>query len=243
MIRVDGLVVISQVAAATRGRRAFKRSTHVALRAGSGGMFAGERKLCQCIVIEFGSQPRSAGVAGCTVMRESGGDVIGIGGAREIGRVAAEAIRGDALEFVSNVATRARKSLMRSNQRESGEPVVIEFRSQPCVHAVAVPAIGGQSCGFMIQAGRPVVIGQMATGAISREARIHATRRALVAAFASRCRMCPEQRKAIPMVLRCTRVGTPSLHRMAAFALRPELAAVDIGMAVRAPSAGLRKNF
>lgn len=175
-------------------------------------------------------------------MRESGGDVVRIGRAREIGRVAAKTIRGDALKLVANVATGALQRLMSSQQRELCEPVVIELCSAPRIDAVATAAIRWQGCRFVIQGGRAVVVIQMAAGAISGKARVNAACRALVAGFASNRRVCSKQREAVPMVLCRPSACAPTLHCVAVFALRPKLAPVNVGMAISALCTRLGKH-
>ncbi len=69
--------------------------------------------------------------------------------------------------------------------------------------------------------------------------------RALMAGFASERGMGPNQRKAVLVLLYVLDRNLPAFHRVASFALRSHLSAMDVGMAVRAflPDIGKYKFY
>lgn len=128
-------------------------------------MCAGEHETGHRIVIELGSCPRRCRVALLTRSRETGGDVIGVGGLVEIRLVTTDAGCRCSLVLSVHVTLRAHQRLMSSSQRESGCSV-IELRAGPGGGVVALRARGGESGGNVIGVLRVVEVCLVTTDAI-----------------------------------------------------------------------------
>ena len=121
---------------------------------------------------------------------------------------------------------------------------MIEFGVQPVIECVATAAIGRCErrsrrsvrgiCGAL-------PIGKMAGGAGRREAKVVSGRRGLVALLALHHGVRAEKRKAVEVILNGLRGNLPAEHRVAARAIRAELAAVNVGVAIRAVFADVGK--
>ena len=109
----------------------------MALDASRRDVLAGEREGRLGRVIEGGSGPIRGGVTELAVLRESGGDVIGIRGALIVVQVARIAGSAQALINAARMALDACRGDVLAGQRESGLGGVIELSSRPIGGGVA----------------------------------------------------------------------------------------------------------
>ena len=84
-------------------------------------------------------------MAAGAILRESRCPVVGIVGSVEIRKVAANAGSGRRGEVVIRVTLRAIEARVRAGESEAGEFRVIELRSQPAVHGMALLAVAGEA--------------------------------------------------------------------------------------------------
>ena len=117
-------------------------------------------------------------------------------------------------------------------KREAGEFQVIEFRAEPGIGAMAGLARGREVEHFVIRFGGLLKVGHVAREAFRRQPRKLAHGFALMAVGTFQQRVGSEQREAIVMLLQLIGANVPPLDGMALGAIRAELAAVNIGVAV-----------
>ena len=91
-------------------------------------------------VVKCRGGPRRRVMALFAGLREAGADVVGIRGLLEICQMAAHALGRRAREVAADVALHALHARMRPGQGEPG-PGMIELRSLPIVHRVALRAV------------------------------------------------------------------------------------------------------
>ena len=212
----------------------------MALRAGGGGVFPGERELRR-VVIERRAEPLNAAMAGLTRLRESGGDVVGCSRSGEILRMAADAGCHCPLIPAAHVARRALNGRMSPGELELRELVMVEPRQLPVIHVVAGFAPRGKSGGAMIHALGSLKVLLMAVDALGAQPRKDACGAAM-AGIAGYGGMSADQRKAVQVILNRFRGHPPSLNRVAVFTLSAELAPVEIRVASRTLGPSFGKN-
>ena len=130
MIRIGRSVVVLHVARRARRARQVVVPVGVAIGALQLGMRAGQWKSDRT-VIEVGRLPGGCAVAVLTSLRQSKGDVVGIGSLLEIGHVTTHTVRRRSLVPPVQVAGRAVQTGMSPRQSEAGHFQVIEGSAQP----------------------------------------------------------------------------------------------------------------
>lgn len=237
-----------RVAAGGRSDRQIIVIVDVAKRAGHVRMPTCEQKSCGA-VIERGGRPTDRVVAGGTVRsgkcragRWVHGIVGGLPGAQVAAGIAAAGRSDGQIVVVVNVAGRARNVRVPIREQES-RGVVIEFRIQPVVQGrVAGFAGRGEFCGDVVGIGRLLEIRLMAGIAGRRKAQVISNRRVFVTFLAFHYRVRAEQRKAVEVLLNRLRGNLPAEHRVALRAVRAELTAVNIGVAIGAVFSDVRED-
>lgn len=119
MIRVRRVLVISLVAAVARGRQRRVVIVHVATRAGSVYVGAGQRE-CSVVVVESRRSPRGGVVAGIARLRKPDLRMVRVGSVVVIGHVARGTCRAGQVVIAVHVATRTGCGRVRAGQRKSG---------------------------------------------------------------------------------------------------------------------------
>ena len=159
--------------------------------------------------------------------------MIGIRRALEVRHVAGRARRIGQVVIVVDVATGARRRGVGAGE---GKPAgsVIKINTKPRIHTVTQLAIRGEACSRMIWIRRAPKILGVTRITLGREALKLSSRASRVARFAGNGRMGAEQRKAILVILDGLYGNAPSLHGVALLAIRAQLPAMDIRVAVRA---------
>jgi hypothetical protein len=167
VIRVRRAVEIGQVAADAGGVRGGQVVVviDVALGALQGRVRAGQRE-AGGRVIEGRARPGRRVMALLAGLREARRHVIRVGGALEIGQVAADArrIRGGQVVVVIDVAMGALQGRVRAGQREAGGRV-IEGRARPGRRVMALLAGLREARRHVIRVGGALEIGQVAADA------------------------------------------------------------------------------
>lgn len=186
-------------------------------------------------MIEGCGGPSDSGVALAAVGGKVGGHVIRVGRLLIILQVAANAGGGGQVVVVGSVAVGAlaRRHGVRVGQRKSHQ-VVIEFRIQPGIGGVAILACDGKHSRDVVRSSRILKVGLMAGITIGRHRAEVAVSSVLVASVAIDGGMGSGQREAIVVVLNIANRDLPSAHRVALLAVRAELAAVNVGVAILA---------
>ena len=119
---------------------------------------------------------------------------------------------------------------------------VIECRPRPAIDAVADRAIGRKFRGHMVRRFGLLKLLRVTGIAIRRKPFELPCRSSLVTGVALNHRMRADQRKAVLVILDRADVRFPTFDRVAGFAIRAHLTAMNIGMAVRAFSPHIRKH-
>jgi len=200
-------------------------------------------------VIENCGRPTDRVVAGGTVRRgecRAGGWVHGIVGGLPGVQVAtgiAAVGRGDGqIIVVVDVAGSTRNVRVPIREQES-RGAVIELRIQPAVQGrVAGFAGRGEFCGDVIGIGRLLEIRLMTGIADRRKAQVISNRCILVTFLTFHYSVRAEQRKAVEVLLNRLCGHLPAEHRMALRAVRAELTAVNIGVAIGAVFSDVRED-
>jgi len=125
-----------------------------------------------------------------------------------------------------------------AGERVAGVFQVVKPSAHPGIHGVAGLAGGGKVARDVVN-DRSLKVFLMAGVTCRREALKLATGRALVALVALNQRMGTYERKAIVMLIDCIQRNIPTFHCVAAFAVCAELAAMNIGMAIRTARADI----
>jgi len=193
-------------------------------------------------VIEVGGLPRGCSVAILTGLRQSEGDVVGIGSLLEIGHVTADAGRRRSLVFAAHVAGQAIETGVGSRQSKAGHFQMIEGGTQPGRDRVALLASGRESRGRVTGASRPLVVGRVARVALERQPLKLADGRSFMAAVTLQRGMSADQGETVLMIAYGLNRDLPALHVVAALAVCAHLPVMDVGVAVTASGAGVGKN-
>ncbi len=242
MIRIRGVGVILEMAAGAGCRRAGELAAHMALNAGDGCMQAGQRKCGQLVVIEGRARPCQSCVTEGAILRKRRGDVVGILRRNEIVRMAAVAGGRRAGEPVAHMALGAGDGGVRASEREVRKLLMIKARALPDVHAVAVLAGGRQPGRNMVQRRGRLVIPQVAGNALGAQPDVDARGGPAMAIITGRCRVRADEGKPVVVIANGGDLDVPAAHRVALLAVRPELAPVQIRVAIRAAGRRLRKH-
>jgi len=119
---------------------------------------------------------------------------------------------------------------------------VIELGVEPVVGTVALVTIRRELCGDMVGVGRGFKVRRVAGIAIRGHRLELAVGRALVAGVAFHGGVGFGQRKAIVVLLHLLDGNRPAAHSMALFTIRPQLAFVNVSMAILAALSYIREN-
>jgi len=242
VIRAGGGLEIFQVAGDAIGADVGEVAVGVALQARHGSVRSGQGERRHAMV-ERSPQPARGVVAGGAIVRESRRHVIGVGGFGEVSEVTTRAVRRNALVAVAGVASVTGERQVRAGESEVCVAGMIETGGLPAVRRVAVFAGRRESGGGVIEDGVLLEIAQVATDTLRAESDVLPNCRSRVAGIARQRGMRADQRETIPVILNRAGIDAPAEHRMAAFALRAELALMEIGVTIGATRAGLRKDF
>ena len=139
------------------------------------------------------------------------------------------------------VETDARRIGVRIRQREA-DGRVIEFCVRPTICAVALLATDRETRGHMVWAGGGLVVRRVAGIALGRKPLKLPCGSALVTSLTVCRGMRADERKAILMVTNRGYGNLPAFDGVAGFTIRAELAAVNVGMAIRTFLPHIRKN-
>jgi len=174
-------------------------------------LMCAEKRKARLVMIEPGARPRACALmTGLAVRRESRSRVIRACGSGEIHFMAGDALR--------------RRCELRFLMHKPSPP------HKRC-YLMALRAIGGKPGRNMVRRKRPPEIILVATEAIRRRSGKLLLSRVRVTGLARQCRVLAEQRKPRRLVL-LNHVGNlPRLRGVAAKAIRPQLAFVNVGVA------------
>ena len=241
MVGIGGALEVRQVAAHALRWRAGEVAAPMALRALHSRVRSGQRE-CSLVVIERRRQPRFGVMTTGAILRESRRPVIWICGRVESRQMASYAAGGRGGEFVVRVTLRAVQPGVRAGEGEAGEFRMIELRSHPSLHGVALLAVGGEIerrvagvVGFLKVCG-------MARDTFGGEAGELAVGGLLVARITAEGGVRPEKREAVLVLLDVVDRNLPTFGRMALLAPRSQLSTMDIGVAVRARVANVGED-
>ena len=201
MIGVRRIVEIRNMAARALKRQGGVVIVHMAQRALSRDMRAGQRKR-GLGVIEYGRLPCGRVVAYFAGLREAGRHMIGVRRLVEIRHMTTRALSRQARIVVVHVAQRALRRDVRPSQWEHGLGMV-KSRAQPVHGRVAQRAVRREPSGDMVWIGRRVVGRQMACRASRRAQRVVVV---YVTLRARRGQMRPGERKSCLGVIECRRI-------------------------------------
>jgi hypothetical protein len=184
-------------------------------------------------VVEVCRLPRNRGVALLAGLRETPCGVVRIRGALEIFQMAGSAGRAGQVVVVVDMAIEAYAGRIGVciREREAGA-CMVEFGVQPRVRPVATFARRGETGGHMVRVGCCLKVVRVARVALGGEPLKLSRGCAFVARFAVNSRVRTDQRKTILMVAYRLHSNSPTLNRVARFAIRTELSAVKVRMAV-----------
>ena len=237
-----GVEVVLVAGDAGRGRRGVVvvgvtlYARHIGVAAGQ-GIFSIER------VIKLGRGHRPVGgrmargaVAGQAKLR-----MVRIVRAHVIGRVAGVALGRSSLECVVGVAGSTGKSCVRAGQCITGVFQVVKLGVEPAVHRMTALA-GSREAKPDVVDHRGQIVLLMAGVAGRRQSDELAGGGVLVAVFALRQLVRAHQRETVLVVFDGLQRDLPPLHGVATGAVGAELAAMDIGVAIRALGADVLEN-
>jgi len=172
----------------------------VALRAGHLGVRAAQRPAAHGMV-EVHVHPRTGVVAGGASGGESRRDVVGIAGGGPVLGMATQAIHRCPLEAAAYVAGGTVQRGVHAGEGKAGEAQVIEFGSEPGVHAVTLLAGSGKTGGGMIGIRGLLELRRVTAEAIGGEPLELAHGRILMAAVALQQGVRAHQWEAVEMLL------------------------------------------
>ncbi len=241
VVWVGRLLEIRHVTRRAGGRHRRVAAVHMALRARHLGVRAAEGPSRHGMV-EVHIHPRTGVVAAAATGGEAGIDVIGIVGRSPVLGVATQAVHGRAFEAATYVARRAVQRGVHAGEGEPGKAQVVKFSAEPGIHAVACLAGSRETRSRVIGIAGLLELRRMAAQTVGGESLELAHSCVFMAAVALQQGMRSHQRKAVEMLLDVLHRDPPPFHVVAVFAVRSKLAAVNIGMAVRAFRAGIAEN-
>ena len=136
-----GALVVLQVTVIASGAQGRVLAVRVALHASGSDVRARQRELGLRGVIEHGAVPVGCGVAQRTILRESGRNVVRIGGRLVILQMTVVASGAQTFIDAVGVALQASGGHMFASEREGGLRIVIELRPVPIGGGVALRAV------------------------------------------------------------------------------------------------------
>ena len=141
MGRIVGPLIVLEVTVAASGAQGRVLAVRVALHASGSDVRARQRELGLRGVIEHGAVPVGCGVAQRTILRESGRNVVRIGGRLVILQMTVVASGAQTFIDAVGVALQASGGHMFASEREGGLRIVIELRPVPIGGGVALRAV------------------------------------------------------------------------------------------------------
>ena len=162
MIGIRSRLIFLQVTGAASGGKPLIDAARMALRATRGSVLAGQRERRLRGVVERGAAPVRGAMAELTILREAGGDMVGIVGALVVSQVAGIARGGQTLVNAARMALNASCREMFSGQWERGLSGVIELGSAPIDRGMAEGTILRESGGHVVWIGGALVFLQVA---------------------------------------------------------------------------------
>ena len=244
MIGIRRSLVILQVAAdaGVRGQVVVVVDVAIGALARRNGVHPSEGE-ADVVVIKRRVRPRSGVVALLAGLRQIASNVVGIGGSLVVLQVAGHACRAGEVVITVDVTVGAlpRRNSVRSRQRKAGA-VVIECRIQPGVGNVARVARRRKLSLRVVRIGGRQVVGGMAGVAIRRHRLELACGGALVTGIAIHRRMCSGKREAVVVLSNLRDRDLPSAYRMTLLAVRTQLSAMNVGVAVLASLSDIGKH-
>jgi len=241
VVRIVRCLIVLQVAAHASGRRQIEVAICVALIALQVRVSSRQRESDR-VVIESSRLPRCCRVTFLTGLRKAKRDVIRIRRLLEIRKVASDARSRRPFVLPSHVASRTIQPGVHACQRETCVLQVIKLRSQPGVDRVALLAFRREAAGNMVRRGRLLKRVLMAGVALNRQPLELSDRFSLVTVGAIQTSMSSDERKPVVVFLHSLQDDAPAFYRMAFFAIRSHLPAVQIGMAIGAVHTRVRKH-
>ena len=193
-------------------------------------------------MIHAGRLPQAGAVTVLARHGETEGNMIRIAGLAVIVHVAAGAGGRCALELSSQMTVIALQAGMSSGEGESSELQVIKLSSEPGRDGVALLASRGESGSRVAGCVGLLKITCMARVALERESLKLSGGRAFVAGVTLECRVCPNQWKAILVILYGTNRDVPALNGVTTFTACAHLTAMDVGMAVGTPGTSVGEH-
>ena len=245
VVGIGGPVEIFDMTGSAIAGRVHELAVDMALRTSHTHVRAGQRKLCERIVIESCLIPRAAVVASLAGRVKASLGMRRVIGFVEVRHVAANACGRGAHEFATGMAGGAVQSGVRSDQGKASKFEVIKPRAHPVVHGVALFTGGGKIQGHVVQPGgfRVDEISLVAGHTRRRKTLELAYCGALVTGVAGDGCVRTNQGEAIQVLIDLLDGNIPALYRVALLAVGAHLALVDICMAGRALRAYIRKDW
>ena len=130
---------------------------------------------------------------------------------------------------------------MRVGEREA-DRIVIKLRVQPGIRVVALIAGRRESGGSVVWIRSVLIVLRVAGIALCRKPLELAHRSAFVAGFAIDCRVSADQREAVLVVANRGHRYMPAPHGMTRLAVRTELPAVNVRVAIRTLMSNVRED-
>jgi len=193
-------------------------------------------------VIEGRAQPTRRVVTDRAITRETGLYVVRVRRPVKVLHMTAIAICRRPFEAASNVACCACERGMHSRQSKACELQVVELCVEPGISRMAGLAGCGEVQGFVIRLRGLLIVGCMTGKAGCGKACELAHRFSFVAVSALQQGVCTQQWKAVLMLLDLLGLDLPALHRVTLLTIGPELAPVDICVAIRTTHAHVGKD-
>lgn len=193
-------------------------------------------------MVERGGNPGGSRVASLALLRKTSLSVIWVCGAVVIVGMAAVAIRGRASKLSVEMAGGAGQRGMRAGEGETGKFKVVELGVKPGVHAVAGFAGRGKIQRLVVGIEGLLKVGVMAGNAAGWQSHELADGFAFVAINAIQHGMGAEEREAIGVIFYLLPKRLPAFDRVALRAIGAELAAVNVGVAIRALRSNIGKH-
>ena len=240
VVGIRGAVVILGMAAVAIRGRVGELAVDVTQIAGHAHVRARQREHGLAVIERRGNPCRRC-VAGLALLRNACLNVGWVRRGVEILGMAAVAIRRRALESSADVARGALERRVRAGESEPGELEMVELGVEPGVRAVARFAGRGEVERLVVRIHGFLEIRVVARKAGGLKTGELANGLSLVAIGAFQHRVRAEKRKPIRVLPHPVGANVPALHRVTPLAIRAELAAVNIGVAIRAARAHIRE--
>ena len=132
------------------------------------------------------------------------------------------------------MACRTVQRCVHTCESETCVPEVIKLGAQPRVDGVALLAFGREAAGNMVWRGRLLKRALVAGVTLNRQPLELSDGFSLMTVGAIQTCMSSDERKAVVVLLHSLQDDAPAFYRMAFFAIRSHLPAVQIGVAIRA---------